>query len=230
LQGIAERLEDPMNEPTIRHAIVAGHPSPDSFTLAMAKRYAKAVGQEGHEVVLRDLYRIGFDPVLKEPERHGAPAPDVDTEWQCLGRPDVFVLVYPIWFGSPPAMLKGYVERVLGAGRSRGFETLGTQDDPLAGKYMVSLTCSGQKRPWLEEHGVPESLRTIYDRYLADRLGVAETHRYHFDGISDSTPASEIRAHLDAVERAARAVVTRLAKGPPDIDPYRYLRQGTEPS
>lgn len=219
-----------MTDPAIRHAIVAGHPNADSFTLAMARRYADTVEQEGQHVILRDLYRMGFDPVLQESERHGNPLPDVAREWECLGRPDVFVLVYPIWFGAPPAILKGYVERVMGAGRSRGFESPGAQDDRMTGRCMVSLTCSGQKRPWLEERGIPDSLRTIYDRYLADRLGVAETHRYHFDGVSDAAPPDELRAHLDAVERAARAVMARLAKGPPDIDPYRYLRERSDGS
>jgi NAD(P)H dehydrogenase (quinone) len=217
-----------MTKAAMRHAIVVGHPSADSFTMAMASRYAETVAQDGDEVVMRDLYRIGFDPILKEAERHGTPGSDVHAEWAHLGKPDVFVLVYPIWFGAPPAMLKGYVERVFGAGRSRGFEPSGAQGDLFAGKHMVSLTCSGQKQPWLEERGIPESLRTIYDRYLADRLGVAETHRYHFDGVSDSCSASEINAYLDAVERAARAVMSRLTKGPPDIDPYRYLRQDDE--
>jgi NAD(P)H dehydrogenase (quinone) len=63
---------------------------------------------------------MNFDPVLRRGERKGRPARDVDQEWALLGKVDVYVLVYPIWFGAPPAMLRGYIDRVFGAGRDRG--------------------------------------------------------------------------------------------------------------
>ncbi len=68
---------------TIKHAIIVCHPLEKSFTMALAQKYA----------------------VLKAKEREGKPAPDVEREWIALGKPDVYVLVYPIWFGTPPAML-----------------------------------------------------------------------------------------------------------------------------
>ncbi len=100
-----------------------------------------------------------------------------------LGKVDVFVLVYPIWFGTPPAMLKGYIDRVFGAGRTFGQGGEGGTSDVLAGKRLVSLTSSGSHRAWLAEKGVLGSLRTVYDRYFADVFGFTETHRYHFDGV-----------------------------------------------
>ena len=105
---------------TVKHAIIACHPAEDSFTLSVARRYDEAVRSHGHETVPRDLYRLGFDPVLREEERHGEPAQDVTAEWALLGKVDVFVLVYPIWFGTPPAMLKGYIDRIFGAVRTFG--------------------------------------------------------------------------------------------------------------
>lgn len=205
----------------IRQAIIACHPLESSFTLSVARRYAETVQAHGHEVVLRDLYRIGFDPVLKAEERLGKPAEDVAAEWAVLGRPDVFVLVYPIWFGTPPAMLKGYIDRVFGAGRARG---LGDGDGPgnaLEGKWTVSLTSSGSLRAWLDEKGILMSLRNVYDRYLADVFGFVETHRYHFDGVTAETPEREIRMHLLEAEKAAREVMGRMVVSPPDRDPNR---------
>lgn len=210
-----------MAQTTIKHAIIACHPEHKSFTLSVANRYAEAVREHGHEVVLRDLYRMRFDPVLRAREREGTPAPDVTNEWGHLGKPDVFVLVYPIWFGTPPAMLKGYIDRVFGAGRSRGRGGEGSTGELLAGKRLVSLTCSGSLRAWLDEKGVLGSLRTVYDRYLAEVFGFAETHRYHFDGVTADTPEREIRMHLLDVEKAAREVMGRMVGGAPDRDPNR---------
>src|SRR3546814_2061771 len=66
---------------------------------------------------LRDLYRDNFDPVLKANEQPGkegyAPRPENVAEREHLEKLDVLTFVYPVWFGTPPAMLKGYLERVV---------------------------------------------------------------------------------------------------------------------
>lgn len=206
---------------TVKHAIIACHPAEDSFTLSVARRYDEAVRAHGHETVLRDLYRLGFDPLLQDPERHGHPRADIEAEWAVLGKVDVFVLVYPIWFGTPPAMLKGYIDRVFGAGRAFGRGAEGGTSELLAGKRLVSLTSSGSHRAWLDEKGVLGSLRTVYDRYFADVFGFTETHRYHFDGVTDGVPEREIRTHLAEVEKAARDVMSRMHSTWQAHDPNR---------
>lgn len=206
---------------TFKHAIIVCHPELKSFTMSVAERYAEAVRAHGHEAIVRDLYRMGFDPVLRAEERHGTPAADVAQEWAVLGKVDVFVLVYPIWFGTPPALLSGYIDRVFGAGRSRGMGGDGGPAVHLRGTRLVSLTSSGGLRAWLDEKGVLGSLRTVYDRYLADVFGFAETHRFHFDGVTAEIPEREVRMHLGNVEKAAREVMARMVPGIPDRDPYR---------
>ena len=206
---------------TFKHAVIACHPEKRSFTLSVAERYAEAVRAHGHDVVVRDLYRNRFKPVLRASERRGAPAPDVVHEWGILGKPDVYVLVYPIWFGTPPAMLKGYIDRVFGAGRTRGQGGEGGPRERLAGTRLVSLSSSGSLRAWLDEKGVLMSLHNVYDRYLAEVFGFNETHRYHFDGITEGLPEREIGMHLNNVEKAAREVMARMIPGPPDRDPNR---------
>jgi NAD(P)H dehydrogenase (quinone) len=127
-----------------------------------------------------------------------------------LGKCDVFVLVYPIWFGAPPAMMVGYIDRVFGAGRTLGSGGAGGPGGKLSGKHLVSLTSSGSMRAWLDEKGVLSSLRTVYDRYLADVFGFTETARYHFDGITADLPERDVRQHLHEVQKAAEEVMCRL--------------------
>ena len=204
---------------TFKHAVIVCHPDEASFTLSVAQRYADTVRGRAHEVVVRDLYRMPFDPVLSAGERRGRPAADVEKEWALLGKADVFVLVYPIWFGSPPAMLKGYIDRVFGAGRTLGQGGEGGPGTLLAGKRLVSLTSSGSMAAWLSEKGVLGSLRTVYDRYLSEVFGFAETFRWHFDGVTETVPEREIRMHLRDAEKAADEVVARIAGGPPNPHP-----------
>lgn len=200
---------------TFKHAIIVCHPQEESFTFSVARRYAEAVEASGHEVVLRDLYRLKFDPVLRAEEMDGTPAADVTEEWDVLGKADVFVLVYPIWFGTPPAVLKGYIDRVFGAGRHRGWGE-GGDSEQLSGKRLVSLTSSGSMRAWLSEKGVLGSLRTVYDRYFSEVFGFTETHRYHFDGVTDELPERDVAMHLKEVEQAAREVMARMITAAPD--------------
>ena len=131
------------------------------------------------------------------------------------------MLVYPIWFGTPPAMLKGYIDRVFGAGRSRGQGGEGGPGELLAGKRLVSLTSSGALNAWLAEKGVLGSLRTVYDRYFAEVFGFGETHRFHFDGVTENLPERDAAMHLHEVEKAANEVVSRMVAAPPDRDPNR---------
>jgi len=205
---------------TFKHAVIACHPDEKSFTLSVAERYAETVRKHGHEVVIRDLYRLHFDPVLRSRERKGHPAKDVGIEWAALGKVDVYVLVYPIWFGTPPAMLKGYIDRVFGAGRDRGRDDDGGPGELLAGKRLVSLTSSGSLKAWLSEKGVLGSLRTVYDRYFADVFGFGETHRFHFDGVVEDLPERDVSMHLFAVEQAAREVMSRMVLTPPERHPH----------
>ena len=103
----------------IRHPVVLGHSEPASFNHAITQTYRSAVEACGQMVVTRDLYEIDFDPLLKAHEQPGKPgfhlSNDVDVELEEVRQAAVIVLIYPIWFGMRPAIIKGYVERVLGA-------------------------------------------------------------------------------------------------------------------
>src|SRR5690606_37450383 len=133
-----------------KHAVIAAHPEAGSFTMSLARAYCGAVVAHGQEAVLRDLYRIGFDPVLKAEERGASPsappAPDVRAELDAIGGADIFVLVYPIWFATPPAMLKGYIERVFAAGFREplvGRRLRSATHPLLGGRKLLGITASG---------------------------------------------------------------------------------------
>lgn len=193
-----------------RHSIIVSNPSADSFSMSIAQRYAKVVGKAGDTAVIRDLYRLGFDPVLSRGEIEGREPEDVTQEKTALAGTDVFVLVYPIWFGTPPAMLKGYIERVLAAGYTYREMKLHRPQPMLENKLLISFTTSGSLRVWLEEKGVMMSLQNLFDHYLADVFGLRATKHYHFDGVNAEAKAWEFGMHLKDVEEAARNVLTMI--------------------
>jgi len=198
-----------------RHAVILCHPAATSFNAAVAERYCETARANGHEVVLRDLYRIGFDPVLKASERPTAPdfhmEEDVAAEIAAIGGADIFVLVYPLWFGTPPAMLKGYVERVLGSGFSHDAVRRRDRHPMLTGKRLLSLTTSGTAKPWLQEQGAWMSLHNVFDMYLARAFSMHDPEHVHFGSIVPGLKERFVDEFLFQVETEARRVCADIA-------------------
>jgi len=193
-----------------RHLVILCHPVQNSFNAAVAAAYCAAVRACGQQADVRDLYAMGFDPVLKAREQPGAPdfalSPDVCNELELVRASDVLVLVYPIWFGTPPAMMKGYVDRVLGAGFSA--RSMQSQSSPscLAGKALLSFTSSATRRQWLNERGQWIALRQVFDHYLAHAFSLKSDEHVHFPSIVDGLDARFVEEHLEQVRIHARRV------------------------
>jgi NAD(P)H dehydrogenase (quinone) len=199
----------------MQHALIVAHPNAQSFNLTMARAYQGAVEAVSDEVVLRDLYRVGFDPRLMDqeiPRASGFQAgEDVVAERALLADAEVFVFVYPLWFNAPPAMLKGYIDRVFGMGFGFGPGEGGRTQPLLRGRRMISLTSSGAPESWVVETGAWAAMRSLFDEHVAAVCGLSVIDHLHFGGI-----APGIRA--DAVEGCAAKVRALCAAhfGPSD--------------
>ena len=98
--------------------LVYCHPDPDSFTSAVRQRAVAALQTAGHEVRVTDLYADRFDPAmtLEEVRDHlGPPEHKSGVARYCenLLWCEALVFVYPTWWSGQPAMLKGWLDRVL---------------------------------------------------------------------------------------------------------------------
>ncbi|NNF92889.1 MAG: NAD(P)H-dependent oxidoreductase [Boseongicola sp.] len=125
-----------MPDTTTTTLIVLAHPEPRSFTAEWARASAKGADAVGHDVLVSDLSGMGFDPVERashyaEPGRpfdvpkaqeqasiRGRLPHDVVPEVEKLERADRVIFHFPLWWFSPPAMLKGWFERILVHGRT----------------------------------------------------------------------------------------------------------------
>jgi NAD(P)H dehydrogenase (quinone) len=198
----------------MKHAVIVSHPKAGSFNLAVARAYAAAAKAAGDEVVFRDLYRMKFDPCLRAeeiPDPEGfAPGPDIVAERDLLKDVDVFVLVYPLWFNAPPAMLVGYLDRVFGFGF--GFGSGGGGNVPLlTGARLISFTSSGAPRSWLVETGAWEALRAIFDTHFAAVCGLQVLDHIHFGGLVTWTREDVVAGLLDDVREKFAAWFARPA-------------------
>jgi NAD(P)H dehydrogenase (quinone) len=192
----------------MKHAIIVGHPDPDSFTMAMAKAYTDALPVPVHTHVLRDLYRLDFDPRVRLSEiadrERWTPAPDVIAEREMLRDADVFAFIYPLWFNSPPAIIKGYIERVFGAGFGFAQKHGGGMTPLLTGRQLVHISASGSRLAWLNEQGVWSSLRTLFDEYFGTLCGMHVHPHIHFDSIVPGIEQRWINENLNTLQTKVR--------------------------
>ncbi len=93
--------------------VILGHPDAHSFCGALADHYVAAARAAGHEVRLFRLGDIAFDPVLRHGYQQRQPLePGLETVREAISWAQHLVFVYPIWWGSMPALLKGLFDRI----------------------------------------------------------------------------------------------------------------------
>lgn len=178
--------------------IVLAHPDPESLTRAVAARIGEGVRDAGHSFEVADLAAEGFDPRYGQSDhdayRGHAPLSDaVRAEQARIDRADAVVLVYPVYWWSMPALLKGWVDRVFANGWAYA-----TEDGRVVGKLQrlrVHLLGLGgaDERSYLK-HGYDVAMKTQIDHGIFDYCKacvVSSTLRF-------DTEARERQPHLDA--------------------------------
>jgi len=96
-----------------RILVILGHPSGNSFCAALAERYTLSAVRAGHEVRQLFLGTLDFDPVLREGYQQVQPLEaDLRNAQADILWAEQLTLVYPIWWGGVPALLKGFFDRV----------------------------------------------------------------------------------------------------------------------
>jgi NAD(P)H dehydrogenase (quinone) len=145
--------------------IVHAHPEPRSFCAALARTALETLSGVGHRVEISDLYAMKFDPVAKAADfgqrrdagylnyaleqRHntelGTLAPDIEAELQKLLCCELLVLVFPLFWFSTPAILKGWIDRVLVSGATYGGRRLYDRGGLVGRKALLGITLGGRE-------------------------------------------------------------------------------------
>src|SRR6266852_2561847 len=152
----------------MRVLIVHAHHEPKSFNGAMTRAAVEALTSAGHEVVVSDLYAMGFDPdLLKQQDeeayaaQHDGFAQDIQAEMDKLFWCDALILQFPLWWFGLPAILKGWVDRVFASGGRIYGGGKWYDRGVFAGKRaMCSLTIGGPP-PIYSEHGLNGPIAAI---------------------------------------------------------------------
>jgi NAD(P)H dehydrogenase (quinone) len=186
----------------MRVLIVYAHPRDESLCAAALERVRSGLGRGGHEFELLDLYAIGFDPVLSQ-DQHSCPpgsGAGVARELELLEAADALVFVYPTWWGGQPAMLKGWLDRVLDAGGAYGAKgPAGRRPDLRRVRKLIVVTTHGSSK-WVNGlQGEPG--KRVLLRGVRSLLKRSARSRWIAAYAVDRSTADDRLKFLDRVER-----------------------------
>ncbi len=193
--------------------IVYAHYNPKSFSHALLESVlATLKSNPKHEVVVRDLYALKFNPVLDEADfaaHHGTrkTPDDVAEEQKFIAWSDLIVFIYPLWWAGLPAILKGYIDRVYSYGFAYTMLPGGKTEGLLKGKRVVILGPQGESKEHYEKTMWPAIAQTIdFDIFKCCGMQVAD-HVYYpsICAVSDEVRKGYLSAAAKTVDLHASA-------------------------
>lgn len=177
--------EDPM-----KTLVVYAHPNPRSFCHAILEAVTEELTGAGIPHSVRDLYALGFDPVLRGEDfvamQAGTCREDVLREQKFVKEADLIIVIHPVWWFGMPAILKGWIDRVLSYGFAYGMDN-NELKGLLGGRRVALFTTTGGDESAYVQFGFGEAITVTEDRGVYGFCGMeVPLHRYLY-GLPSST-------------------------------------------
>lgn len=188
--------------------VIVAHPKPGSFNHAIADAVCSTLRKGGKEVILHDLHAEGFDPVYSEAElARDAKLPEaIEKAADEVMTAEGIVVIHPNYWSAPPAILKGWLDRVLRPGKTYRFLT----DEN--GKGYVKSLVAAQAAMVVTTANTPDAVdQAVYGNPLENFwktcvfgfFGITRFKRCSFSSVIMSTPEQRT-AWLEEAEKTAR--------------------------
>lgn len=169
--------------------IINGHPDKESFCFALHERYKKGCignGNEVKEIILSDME---FNPILMFGYRKRTELePDLLGAWDMLQWADHIVWIYPTWWASPPALLKGFIERIFLPGFTFEYQ----EKSPFPKKLLIGKTSeiiSTMDSPvWYYKWIVGDIGGKLIRKNIGAFCGIKNIHTTYLAVMKTSTP------------------------------------------
>lgn len=174
----------------MNHLIIYAHPSERSFSNLLKNELEETSRQNGYGVNVRDLYQMNFNPVLSpndlEQLKDGNIPEDIKEEQDMLRKCDLITFIFPLWWAGFPAIVKGYIDRVLAYGFAykagkNGIEGL------LKDKKVVLFTSMGNSLEQYEEKNLFKAFKQTLGSEIFDFCGMEVIHHEFFPQIPDAS-------------------------------------------
>ncbi|KMQ65655.1 NAD(P)H dehydrogenase [Chryseobacterium angstadtii] len=168
----------------MRHLIIYAHPNENSLNHHLLQTVIESLQKENHEIEIRDLNKIGFDPVFSledmQGQYAGKVAEEIQTEQDYISRAEHITFIYPIWWTGMPAIMKGYIDRVFSYGFAYRCDQ-GVQKGLLKGKKAVIINTHGKSHEEYERMGMDRALSLTSDNGIFLYSGFEIIQHFFFD-------------------------------------------------
>lgn len=168
----------------MKHLIIYAHPNTQSLNGHLKQVVVEHLINKGHEVKVRDLYQLNFNPVLSSEDlagqRIGQVYEDVETEQSYIVWADCITFIHPIWWTGLPAIMKGYIDRVFSYGFAYQYDQ-GIQKGLLVGKKAVIINTHGKSKAEYEAIGMDKALQLTSDKGIYTYSGLEIVEHFFFD-------------------------------------------------
>ncbi|NLE02737.1 MAG: flavodoxin family protein [Fibrobacter sp.] len=199
-------------------SIILAHPDIDSFNHEIAVTAKRALEDSGVEVYFHDLYRESFPPLLPKDEiKRDAQLPTVISQ-HCeeIRSVDGIIIVHPNWWGQPPAILTGWVDRIMRPGVTYKFNEGDAGEGVPVGLLKAKIaivfnTANTSPKRELEVFGDP--LELIWKNCIFQLCGVPGFYRKTFSVMITSTPEQR-KSWLEETYQSVSMIVQDLQSRP----------------
>ena len=176
----------------MKHLIIYAHPNQESLNGYIKQTVIATLEAQDHEVILRDLYHLDFDPILSledmKGQRLGKVATDVSREQEYIAWAESITFIYPIWWTGMPAIMKGYIDRVMSYGFAYRYDQ-GVQKGLLEGKQAIIINTHGKSNTEYEDTGMDKALLLTSDTGIYSYCGLEVKEHFFFDRADRATTA-----------------------------------------
>jgi putative NADPH-quinone reductase len=173
-------------------SVILAHPTSGSFNHAIAHTVVSALKENGHEVRFHDLYAERFDPLLPSSEIPKCVRLDPVIQQHCneLAQADGIVIIHPNWWGQPPAIMKGWIDRVIRPGVAYEFLEGDSGEGVPCGLLKLKQTLifnSSNTSTEREQAVFGDPLEFIWKNCVFGLCGATEVQRRTFNVVVAST-------------------------------------------
>lgn len=208
--GLCACHDDPVTNVLVVHA----SPSPGSFSHALAEAATSVWRERGAEVEMHDLYAEGFQPIAPTPEAvtvgsdveavlAAEPDPLLRAHREALVRADHLIVAHPNWWGMPPAIMAGWVDRVMVPGVAYRLESAEGLPTTLLHLHSLLVLNTGDTAPEREATVFGDPLDSIWRRCVGTYLGDATVARLLAGPVAGSSEEQRQAWLAEARELAA---------------------------
>ncbi len=193
----------------MKYLIIYAHPNPASFNHAILGTISEELKNNNKDFTVRDLYNIHFNPILKTEDllalQNGAVPQDIKTEQDYIRSADTLIFVFPIWWSSMPAILKGYIDRVF----SLKFAYDITPDGVvglLNGKKAFLVSTTGASKEEYEKMGAFQMMTLSMDGAIFQFSGMEVIGHKYFSSVP-SVSNDDRKQMLEELKKLVREMV-----------------------